>query len=341
MVIIKRYLSRLFLVTVSIFLALLISEAFVRVFFPYVRDHVLPGRLFDIDEHLGWKLKKEKKVIHSTRYFEVFYTTNEFGYRDKSRHILKNGSIYRVLLYGDSQVFGWGVSENRRFSNLIENRSPYLELWNLAVPAYGLDQQIASYQLDGAHLEADEVIFFVSRKTLDRTHREYMDGRPKPMFVKDHNGTLQFVPPKRVSMTRLLYEALSPLYLPHFLNRKIKILQAVKEGNDNGRNQERNAKTSIYISLVSDFEKEMLILARNIAVERNQKMTLLVELPKDMRKDLEDLCKHKDIGFVEIDSESEGIDALHGRHDPHWNPKAHQIIEEQIVSQVDWHIARK
>ncbi len=168
----KKYLVRFCLLLASCCFALLILEGVVRVFFPHVRDHVLPGRLFDIDEHLGWKLKAGKQVIHHSSYFEVVYTTNALGFRDQPRHGSKNKSIYRVLLYGDSQIFGWGVSEDRRFSNLLSRYMPSVELWNLAVPAYGLDQQILSYERNGAWLDADEVIFLVSETTLYRTHHD-------------------------------------------------------------------------------------------------------------------------------------------------------------------------
>ena len=161
-----------------------------RVFAPHSRDQALPGRLFEIDEQLGWKLKANRKVTHRTRYFDVTYITNESGFRDRMRGGSADGgsaggSGYRVLLYGDSQAFGWGVPEDERFSNLLERSLPSLEVWNRAIPAYGLDQQILSYEHSDVATNADEVIFFVSEATLDRSHHDVMYGKPKPMFVNE------------------------------------------------------------------------------------------------------------------------------------------------------------
>jgi hypothetical protein len=157
---IKKHLSQFCLVLAGCCIALLLAEGFVRVFYPYSRDHVIPGGLFEIDNYLGWKLQAGKNAIHHSRYFDVVYSINALGYRDKPRNPSKDENIYRILLYGDSQVFGWGVPEDQRFSNVVEDQKQSLEIWNLAVPGYGVDQQILSYEKRGKSFSADEVIFF-------------------------------------------------------------------------------------------------------------------------------------------------------------------------------------
>lgn len=87
-------------------------------------------------------------------------------------------------------------------------------------------------------------------------------------------------------------------------------------------------------------EKEMLIIARNIAVERGQKLTILAELPKVMRKDLKDFCERNGMEFLIIDFDHVSDNLIHGKHDPHWNVKAHQLIADQILSQVDWKLLK-
>lgn len=39
---------------------------------------------------------------------------------------------------------------------------------------YGLDQQILSYKKEGKSLNADAIIFFVSKATIKRTHYDYI-----------------------------------------------------------------------------------------------------------------------------------------------------------------------
>ena len=168
-----------------------------------------------------------------------------------------------------------------------------------------------------------------------------MEGKPKPVFVRDQNGVLRSVPPKHVGQTRLLYEILSPMYFPHFVNIRLKMLQTIIAEGGNKKGQETREETLISGRRVSDFEKELLNFARNTAVERKQKITILAALPNDMRKDLRDFSERHGMGFLAIDFDHVRHNLVLGRHDPHWNPQAHQLIAEQILSQVDWEIARR
>jgi hypothetical protein len=87
---------------------------------------------------------------------------------------------------------------------------------------------------------------------------------------------------------------------------------------------------------ISDFEKELLILAGEMAAERGQRMTVLAALLTGPRVDLRDFCDRRDIGFVALDLERLRRDHVFGRDDPHWTPGGHRLVAEEIRSQVDW-----
>ena len=72
-----------------------------------------------------------------------------------------------------------------------------VEIWNLAVPGYGLDQEILAYELDGQRFEADEVVLLVSTETLSRLPYDYIYRKHKPKFVLDAEGRLELVPIRR------------------------------------------------------------------------------------------------------------------------------------------------
>jgi hypothetical protein len=333
---VREYLVRFGLLLASCLLTLVILEGIVRVFFPYARDSVLPGRLFVIDEYLGWKLKAGKQVTHRSRSFEVRYATNSLGFRDKPHRTAKAESIYRILVYGDSQIFGWGVPEEGRFSNVIESQTPSVELWNLAVPAYGFDQQVLSYERYGASLNGDEIILFVSDRTLRWTHQDYMGGRYKPVFVEDQRGLLQTVPPKEVVTTRLLYELLSPLYLPHFAEARFRTFLATLEKSRQERNQADNPNITPSGERIGELEEKILSFAKNIAEQRKQKVSILSMLPHPRDEMLRDFCGQNGIGFLAIDFDGVRNDLVFNRYDTHWTLRAHQLIVEQILSQADW-----
>lgn len=268
----------------------------------------------------------------------MVYTINSLGFRDKPRNVLKDENVYRILLYGDSQIFGWGVPEDKRFSNLIENKKQYLEIWNLAVPGYGLDQEILSYERDGKSLNADEVIFFVSRNTLERTRHDYIYKKHKPIFVIDETGALKLIPiPKeKTATTSLLYKILSSMYLPYFLELRFEILKDELKKSGYSRYRETNSKIMIPSERIGNFEKKMFIMARNLALERKQKITILADLSKAKSNDLKNFCNQNEIGFLEIGfDDNEKPDLVFGKYDHHWNLEGHNLVVEQLLYQLE------
>lgn len=305
----------------------MLAEGFVRIFYPFSRAEFNPDAIFEIDNYLGWKFKAGISTIHHSRYFNTVYTTNSLGYRDKSRDLVKNKSIHRILLYGDSQVFGWGIPENQRFSNLIENQNHSIEIWNLALPGYGLDQQILSYEKDGESLNADQVIFFVSKATLKRTRYGYIYKKFKPKFVMDQNGTLILIPVPRFSnaLRNLLYKTLSPFYLPYFIEGRLEIFKNAFI---------KNHKTDKDRFSIDEIAKRMLEKAMKVALDRRHLMTVLISLPQTAKEDLKNFCYKKGISFFEITFRDENQDLEIGKYEHHWNHKAHKLIAEQLLKEL-------
>ena len=325
---IKRRLASLSLILAGCIVALVLAEAFVRVFYPYARDHVIPSGLFEIDSHLGWKLAAQKRAHHRTRYFDVAYHTNSLGYRDETRNRSKAQGVYRTLLYGDSQVFGWGIPDHQRFSNLVDDKDGSLEIWNMAVPGYGLDQQVLCYEKNGRDVDADEVIFFVSKATLHRIRYDYIYKKYKPKFIIDHSGSLAVVqPPELANAWRsLLYKVLSPFYLPYFIDRRLAVLRndpgkpAKTQGQGAGRNR----------VILGELEQKIIKRALNVTRERKHRMTIMTTSEQESQVDLKRLCDQDDIGFLKIDLDDQPHDLIFGQHDPHWNPQAHVLIADQL-----------
>lgn len=197
-----------------------LAEGVVRLADPHARDHVIPSGFFIIDRVLGWRLRPDAAVTHRTRYFTATYTTNSAGDRDRARPAARRADRTRILLYGESEIFGWGVADSLRFSELLETRHPELEMWNLGVPAYGLDQQVIAYEETGRG-PADVVGFFVSPATLMRSETGYLFRKHKPRFVLTPAGDLELVPipGQATQWTAALYRLFSP-NVPAILSRK-------------------------------------------------------------------------------------------------------------------------
>jgi len=319
------------LLVAGITVALGLAEGMVRIFAPHIRDGVVPAGMFEIDSHLGWKLKPGIERRHHTRSFDVIYRINSMGFRDPPRTAARATDTRRVLLFGDSFIFGWGVAQDQRVSSFVEAAAPSTEVWNMAVPGYGLDQEILSYELNAGSLSATDVIFYVSTFTLSRTQSSFLFEKNKPRFVLDSAGKLEHVPIRQSSSTRVsvVYRILSPLYLPYFLNQQIKRMK----GRDSVRARMRSESSPVQPSIVL-LEKALLLKARAIADERNQRMFVLATLPEASANELKDFCDRNRITLVMVPWAITPSNLVLGKYDGHWNPRGHQLVAAPLLTQL-------
>jgi hypothetical protein len=314
----RRIAAGLALAVAGAGLALALAEGLTRWLAPHVRDHVVPGGLFEADPLLGWKLRPGARAVHHTRAFQVEYAINADGFRDRPRPHPKAPGTRRVLLYGDSQVFGWGVSAAARFSDLTEARLGGVELCNLAVPGYGLDQQLLAYERDGDRWAADEVVLFVSPLTLRRTHHETMYQKPKPRFVLDRRGqlTLRPLPPSRT--LDWFYPLLSHLYVPYLVER----WQLAADPPPRA--------TGAPAPPVADrLAAAVLARASARAAQRGHRLTVL--LSGRPARAVRGETGVPGTVFLEIALPA-GVDLRLSAHDPHWNARAHALVAAQLVA---------
>ena len=311
--------------------ALVAAEALVRVFAPHSRDHVVPGGLFTTDTTLGWALMPGRNLHHHTRYFDVRYDINSMGFRDPHRQLVRLSGMQRVLVFGDSQIFGWGVQHGHRLSNLIESRLPAVELWNMAVPGYGLDQQVLSYENAAAHLNADVVVLFVSGPTLERTRRAHIYRKPKPRFVFDADDSVRLVPVsgRSNSRTGAVYRALSPLYLPYFLERQWQTLTDPGKlpVTASEKVSARSART------IGPLPLALLQRAKSAATDGDARLAVLSDLPPAATDQLRNFCEVNGIDFLAIPFTKTTRDVF-GPDEQHWNRRGNALIAELLAAMV-------
>lgn len=121
--------------------------------------------------------------------------TDENGFRnspDKKR----DGKI-KIVCIGDSYTAGDGVSNQYRFTNLLEQELD-CEILNLGVSGYGIDQQLIAYENYAKNFDHDIVLFFPQLDDLKRnlvSAREGIDKStgnaiyvPKPYFTLENGG---------------------------------------------------------------------------------------------------------------------------------------------------------
>src|ERR1035441_4062657 len=84
------------------------------------------------------------RVLHEVGGYMV--RTNATGFRSRHEFLeVKHPGAKRILLFGDSFTAGDGVSNNNRYSDLLETLVPGLEVFNYGIPGTGTDQQYLAY----------------------------------------------------------------------------------------------------------------------------------------------------------------------------------------------------
>lgn len=80
----------------------------------------------------------------------------------------------RALVFGDSQTAGEGVSNRKRFTDLIEARPGSPQLYNLALTGTGTDQQLMAYREFAPLLPHDLLVLCVYVENVTRIHQKVL-----------------------------------------------------------------------------------------------------------------------------------------------------------------------
>lgn len=156
---------------------------------------------------LGWYHQKNKKAVLQKKGFEVEIHTNSQGFRGlKEYGSQKPPDITRAIVLGDSFSFGWGVRDEEAWTAQLELKSSRLEMINLCVPGYGVDQMLMAFRTLGKGWQADYVFVTVFPEDFWRSTRSFADtGHAKPYFTLSAKKELVLhnvpVPPPRTLRT--------------------------------------------------------------------------------------------------------------------------------------------
>ena len=130
MIKLKSILINIFVLILSLTFSLLFLEIILTLIFPQFNP---AGRVVVFRNEDGVLLGKKNfsgRQWNSIGDFNVSIKFNNFGLRDKKD--LSSSTEGDVFVVGDSFVFGYGVEEDKRFSNLLEQRIK-LPIFNLGI----------------------------------------------------------------------------------------------------------------------------------------------------------------------------------------------------------------
>ena len=119
------------------------------------------GSVIRFDPVLGWSLDPGSSLmsVDSQRDLRYRIGVNSLGLRDREHSLDKPRGIHRVLVLGDSFVFGVGLDAGERFSDLLDRSLPDdVEVINAGVPGWGTDQEMLFYESSLRRLQPDVVV---------------------------------------------------------------------------------------------------------------------------------------------------------------------------------------
>jgi lysophospholipase L1-like esterase len=163
-----------------------------------------------------------------TRYrtpeFDVAVRINSRGLREREIGYDRPPGVFRILVLGDSQTFGWGVEADETYPRLVEHRLAAarrrpVQVINAAVPGTGTAHQLYFLQTEGWKYRPDLVIlgFFPFNDITDngqcrlfemRNGRLTLVGQPSTEAEPFPEGTIRRPAGDRVP--RVIYAPSSP-----------------------------------------------------------------------------------------------------------------------------------
>lgn len=155
-----------------------------------ISKSILPKSLGQFDPKLGWKLKPNEEAYSYVDGTIVRYKINSKGFRDNEFSYQKKAGVFRILLLGDSETFGYGLPLHKHFSKIIEGYFKNVEVINLGVSGYGVDQELILLKNEGFKYQADLVIVGVFHYKSHRHMYSERFGKSKPHFIIENDTLL-------------------------------------------------------------------------------------------------------------------------------------------------------
>ncbi len=143
-------------------------------------------QLLEFHPRIGYRFIPgvKARVPHETGGY--FVRANAQGFRsDHDFDVNKPSGMRRVLLFGDSFTAGDGVSNGKRYGDVLESQVSDLQVYNFGLPGTGTDQQYLAYKEFATEIRHDLLVIGVLVENIRRVVAHYR-------VYKDDQGGLQY-----------------------------------------------------------------------------------------------------------------------------------------------------
>lgn len=295
---------------------------------------------FDYDPLLGWRNRPLQKGYFQTSESISYVSINAKGLRGKE-YPYERTEKKRILVLGDSFVWGYGVEEKDRFTEKLEALfTGRVEVINAGVPGYGPDQSLLFLRREGRKYKPDLILCVVNLPDLFDILYCVNHGYPKPYFtIQKGLLYLQNVPvPQRSRMLHPFvqttpYPETNPLL--HFLETHTLTFPASKRwfrGSEQVAAQDRELGNRIFLAFQeTGREMDAKLLFMLVPLYEDIKLGskpplyqhLLVDFLVDSGYPTLDLYDR----LVNVKSRE---DLYFKRESKHWTVRGHWVVAEAL-----------
>jgi lysophospholipase L1-like esterase len=182
----KTLFTNIVLIFLGILIPVLLAEGALRLFSSSKSSTYAGDRGFfsAFDAALGWRALPFAKGTHMRDGFAVWVEQNSMGLRASEEiSTERTNQDYRVLVLGDSYVWGYGADQDKVFSDAAVHGQTGLEVINFGVSGYGTDQEYLWYKEAGTQFDVDEVVLvFTPYNDVSNNLGDVAYGYAKPQF---------------------------------------------------------------------------------------------------------------------------------------------------------------
>jgi len=338
----RRFALKLAIVAVTTCVCLLLAEFATRLLFPQFNPRaqlgfqVMPGHFA-----LGPPLRTERDMTPKGD-FNVEVKFNQYGFRDVKD--LRDSTGADWFAVGDSFTLGFGVDEDKRFSNRLEQKlqaaGGRARVFNIAIPGNFLDyQRLVQY----AESRGATVKHLIVGVCMDNDLEDYSTGKSDWELMPQWNANSSLV-----SRIRAWLKARSALYITtSFVLESSpvtrRLLEKIGLANDliamdagyKSRLDEAVLKTGRdeLVKLASEAPDTLILIipSRRLWLSNDRQTeaqihTTFVRMCRDAGLNVIDLKRvfEKDPNPL----------SFYFAHDPHWSPRGHEIAAAELFKAI-------
>jgi len=326
--------SEVVLLLASGFLSLILAEAMLRVLGRGpLQVNPVPGHFWRYDSVLGWSNSPGAEGVFEHPRFRINVHINSKGLRDREYAYEPDPGARRILVIGDSFVWGYGVEQPQTFPKLLEARLRGVDVINAGVAGYGTDQELLWLRSEGVRYRPDLVILVMCGNDDDENNSDLVyHVYHKPRFRKTDRGELVLtgvpVPP-----------ASRALRLKHWLFAHSALVFQLKSGLIDRFRHPQGSTRAAGLGLTLDLADAIARVARDAGaaflVVTTSRYAPSATFPYD-----ELVASLRQRGRLTLDIDhAPGYDAatmlIPG--DAHWSPAGHRFVAEQVMATIQDH----